>query len=229
MPKVHKYSLKQRYIAGSAKCSTKSVSKLLTYMLSAVKMKLQSYCDTGYSRYGANQIWILKNSIDLFFQLCVFKKNGQRRYKCFVLVRDRSYCVKNNLILLKRCLKLISSTCSSFWLRTYLLCSMDVFFNRLSAYIWVQIVLLFLPTCSFIRMIQISHRGFSRKNEKKLTRFFNFTFCYIDDVLSLNNYIFGNFVDCIFPIVVEIKDVTDTDASASYFEKWRLRTKFYDK
>jgi len=65
MPKVHKYSLKQRYNAGSAKCSTISLSKLLTYILSAVKLKLQSYCDTGYSRYGANQMWILKNSIDL--------------------------------------------------------------------------------------------------------------------------------------------------------------------
>jgi len=29
-------------------------------------------------------------------------------------------------------------------------------FNRLSAYIWVQIVLLFLPTCSFIRRRQTS-------------------------------------------------------------------------
>ena len=65
MPKVHKYSLKQRDIAGFSKCSTKALYKSLTYMLSAVKMKLQSYCDTSYSRYGANQIWILKNSIDL--------------------------------------------------------------------------------------------------------------------------------------------------------------------
>jgi hypothetical protein len=72
-------------------------------------------------------------------------------------------------------------------------------------------------------------QGLLKKNEKKLTRSFNFTFRYIDDVLSLNNYIFDNFVDCIFPIVVEIKDVTDTDKSASYLEKGRLRTKFYDK
>ena len=56
-------------------------------------------------------------------------------------------------------------------------------------------------------------QGLLKKNGKKLTRSFNFTFRYIDGVLSLNNYIFGNFVDCIFPIVVEIKDVTDTDKS----------------
>jgi hypothetical protein len=29
--------------------------------------------------------------------------------------------------------------------------------------------------------------------------------------------------------VVEIKDATDIDKSASYLEKGRLRTKFYDK
>ena len=30
-------------------------------------------------------------------------------------------------------------------------------------------------------------QGLLMKNEKRLTRSFNFTFCYIDDVLSLNN------------------------------------------
>jgi hypothetical protein len=33
-----------------------------------------------------------------------------------------------------------------------------------------------------------------KKNEKKLARFFTFTFRYIDDVLSLNNSRFGDFV-----------------------------------
>jgi hypothetical protein len=39
-----------------------------------------------------------------------------------------------------------------------------------------------------------------KKNEEKLARFFNFTFRYIDDVLLLNNYRFGDFVDRIYPI-----------------------------
>ena len=55
---------KQRYIAGSAKCSSKPISKLLTCILSAVKTGLQSYCDTSYSRGGVNQMWILKSSKD---------------------------------------------------------------------------------------------------------------------------------------------------------------------
>jgi hypothetical protein len=65
IPKLHKCPLKQRYIAGSAKCSTKPLSKLLTCILSTVKTVLQSYCDTSYSRGGVNQMWILKNSEDL--------------------------------------------------------------------------------------------------------------------------------------------------------------------
>jgi hypothetical protein len=65
IPKLHKCPFKQRYIAVSAKCSTKPLSKLLTCILSAVKNGLQSYCDTSYSRGGVNQMWILKNSKDL--------------------------------------------------------------------------------------------------------------------------------------------------------------------
>ena len=48
--------------------------------------------------------------------------------------------------------------------------------------------------------------------------------------------LFGDFVDRIYPIELEIKDITDTDRSASYIdvhleigsEGW-LRTKLYDK
>jgi hypothetical protein len=46
----------------------------------------------------------------------------------------------------------------------------------------------------------------------------NFTFHYIDDVRSLNNSRFGDFVDRLYPIELEIKDTTDTDMSASYLD-----------
>ena len=74
------------------------------------------------------------------------------------------------------------------------------------------------------------------KSEKKLARSFNFTFRYIDDVFSINNSRFGDFVDRIYPIELEIKNTTYTDRSASYLdlhleidsEGW-LRTILYDK
>jgi hypothetical protein len=50
---------------------------------------------------------------------------------------------------------------------------------------------------------------FLKKNEKKPARSFNFTFRYIDDVLSLNNSRFGDFVDRIYQIELEIEDTTD--------------------
>jgi len=65
IPKLHKYPFKQRYVAVSAKCPSKHISKLLACILSAVKTGIQSYCDTSYSRGGVNQMWILKNSKDL--------------------------------------------------------------------------------------------------------------------------------------------------------------------
>ena len=75
-----------------------------------------------------------------------------------------------------------------------------------------------------------------KKNEKKLAQSFNFTFRYIDDVLSLNNSRFDDFVDRIYPIELEIKDTTDIAKSASYLDLhleidigWRLRPKLYDK
>ena len=61
-------------------------------------------------------------------------------------------------------------------------------------------------------------QGLLKKNEKKLVQYFNFTFRYIDDVLSLNNSRFGDFVDCIYPTEFEVKDTTDTDRSASYLD-----------
>jgi hypothetical protein len=79
-------------------------------------------------------------------------------------------------------------------------------------------------------------QGLLKKNEKKLTRSFNFTFRYIDDVPSLNNSRFSDSVDRIYPIELEIKDTTNTDTSASYLDlhleidsEWRLRTTLRQK
>ena len=68
-PKLHNDPYKQRYIAGSAKCSTKPLSKLLTAILPTVKDGLNKYCDVIYSHSGIYQMWILKNSKQLFDNL----------------------------------------------------------------------------------------------------------------------------------------------------------------
>ena len=54
IPKLHKNSYKQRYIAGSAKCSNKPFSEILTRILAADREGLQKYCDRSYARNGVN-------------------------------------------------------------------------------------------------------------------------------------------------------------------------------
>ena len=57
-----------------------------------------------------------------------------------------------------------------------------------------------------------------QRKEKKLSQSFGFTFRYIDDVLSQKNSKFGDNVDLIYPIELEIKDTTKIERSASYLD-----------
>ena len=112
---------------------------------------------------------------------------------------------------------------------------MDVFFNRQSAYLWVNYpplladLFLYSYEANFIR-------GLLKKNEDKLSEYFKFTFLNMDDVLSLNNSMLGDFVDRIYHIEFEVKDNKDTDRLASYLDirleidsEGQLRTKLYYK
>ena len=49
-------------------------------------------------------------------------------------------------------------------------------------------------------------------------RAFNFTYRHIDDVLSINNSRFAQFLPLIYPPEVEIKETTDTASSASFLD-----------
>ena len=69
--------------------------------------------------------------------------------------------------------------------------------------------------------------------DKKIheARAFNFTYRYIDDVLSINNSRFGEFLP-----ELEVKETTDTASSASFLDLYlefddsgQIRTKIYDK
>ena len=89
-------------------------------------------------------------------------------------------------------------------------------FSRLSAYQWVQIM----------------------RKDKKIheARAFNFTYRYIDDVLSINISRFAEFLPLKYPPELEIKETTDAASSASFLDLYlefddsgQLNTKIYDK
>jgi hypothetical protein len=74
--------------------------------------------------------------------------------------------------------------------------------------------------------------------DKKIheARAFNFTYRYIDDVLSINNSRFAEFLPMIYPPELEVKENTDTASSASSLDLYlefddsgQLSTKIYDK
>ena len=65
---------------------------------------------------------------------------------------------------------------------------------------------------------------------------FNFTYRYIDDVLSINNPEFKHYLGQMYPAELEIKDTAESTTSASYLDLllsiWRndqLHTSIYDK
>ena len=72
--------------------------------------------------------------------------------------------------------------------------------------------------------------------KKKLTSQFNFTYRYIDNVLSNNNPDFENYLGQMYPAELEIKNTTESNTSAFYLDlllsigrDGQLRTSLYDK
>ena len=71
--------------------------------------------------------------------------------------------------------------------------------------------------------------------KKRLASQFNFTYRYIDDVLSINNPDFENYLGQMYPPELEIKDTTESNTSASYLDlllsigrDGQLHTSLYD-
>jgi hypothetical protein len=79
----------------------------------------------------------------------------------------------------------------------------DVFFNPF----------FFSPTGSLFYEADFI-QGLLKKNEKKLAQTFNVMCRYLHDVISINNSRFGEFVDRIYLIELEIKGTLDTYRSA---------------
>jgi len=73
--------------------------------------------------------------------------------------------------------------------------------------------------------------------DKKIreARTFNFTYRYIDDILSINDSRFAEFLPLIYPPELEVKETTDTASCASFLDLFlkfddsgQLSTKMYD-
>ena len=178
----------------------------------------------------------LKEKLKELVQLCFIKRNGQRRYKYLVLGMDKYYFVK------------LQSDSNRKFSETDIINMLDFVIDNIfvmfGGRVFQQTVGIPMGTnCAplladlFLYSYEANFiQELLQNKDKKLAISFNFTFRYIDDVLSLNNPKFGDYVDRIYPIELEIKDTTDTARSASYLDlhleidnEGRLRTKLYDK
>ena len=174
----------------------------------------------------------LKHLIHRSFQ----NKNGTNRYTFLFIGRDKSYFVKNHSKSNKKYTEDEIVQMVDFLI--------DNIFVQFGGRVFQQTIGIPMGTnCAplladlFLYSYEADFLdGLLKKKEKTLARTFNFSFRYIDDVLSLNNPRFGDFLHLIYPIELEIKDTTDTVKSASYLDLYleidtrgRLNTKLYDK
>ena len=74
------------------------------------------------------------------------------------------------------------------------------------------------------------------KKQLHLARMFNHTYRYIDDLLSVNNPKFADYVKQIYPPFLELKNATDAEDRTSYLDlllyrgsAGELKTELYDK
>ena len=94
----------------------------------------------------------------------------------------------------------------------------------------------YLPTCFYTRMRRSFVQSLLQAGKKHLAQQFNFTYRYIDDVLSLKKtQHLQSIFEFIYPRELEIKETTETAASSSYLgcylyiDNGKLTTRLYDK
>jgi hypothetical protein len=64
----------------------------------------------------------------------------------------------------------------------------------------------------------IFRQGLLKNDDKKFAQIFNSIICYIDDVPSLNNTRFGDYLHRIYPNELEVQDTIDTQKYVSYID-----------
>ena len=73
-----------------------------------------------------------------------------------------------------------------------------------------------------------------RAGKKHLAQQFSFSYRYTDEVLSMKNTRFAEYLEFIYPRELEIKETTETAASSSYLDCYlytdngKLNTRLYD-
>ena len=178
----------------------------------------------------------LKNRLKELIHNCFFYKNGNRRYEYLVIRGDSGYFVKEHT---ESRSKYTEETITKM-----LAFLVDNIFVVFGGHVFQQTVGIPMGTnCAplladlFLYSYEANFlQDLLKSNRKTVAKNFNFTYRYIDDVLSINNPKFCDFLDVIYPNELEIKDTTESSCSASYLDlllehdnEGKLSVKLYDK
>ena len=177
-----------------------------------------------------------KNRLATIIRNSFIHKNGNRRYKVLVLGREGPYFVKEH-----------SDSKNKYTeddIVNMLEFLVDNIFVVFGGKVFQQIVGIPMGTNCAPLLADIFLYSYEAEfiqsllstGKKKLTSQFNFTYRYIDDVLSINNPDFENYLGQMYPAELEIKNTTESNTSATYLDlllsiesDGQLRTSLYDK
>ena len=178
----------------------------------------------------------LKTRLATIIRNSFLHKNGNRRYKYLVLGREGPYFVKEhsdakNKYTEEDIIKMLEFL-------------VDNIFVVFAGKVFQQIVGIPMGTNCAPLLTDIFLYSYEAEfiqsllsaGKKRLASQFNFTYRYIDDVLSINNPDFENYLGQMYSPELEIKDTTESNISASYLDlllsigrDGQLRTSLYDK
>ena len=81
IPKMHKNPPSLRYIAASNKCTTKTMSSIITPCLKLVTYQHRLLCDTIYQRTGVNRMLVIDNSEKILARIASLNNNPRIQIK----------------------------------------------------------------------------------------------------------------------------------------------------
>ena len=188
------------------------------------------YTTIPHQKLNSRLATIIRNSF--------IHKNGNRRYKFLDLGREGPYFVKEHSDSKN---KYTEDDIINYNMLEFLV---DNIFVAFGGKVFQQIVgipnghkLCPSPSRHVSLLIRSGiHTVFALNWKEKIASQFNFTYRYIDDVLSINNLDFENYLGQMYPAELEIKNTTESNTSASYLDlllsiesDGQLRTSLYDK
>ena len=163
-------------------------------------------------------------------------KNGKKRYEYIVVNYNSTYFVKNNSNAKHKYTEHDIVRMINFLI--------DNIFVECGGEVFQQVICISMGTNCAPLLADIFLYSYEaefiqtliRSGKRHLAKSFNFTYRYIDDVFSLNNHKFSDYVYDIYPVELEIKETTDDQYHSSFLDLLleidkdsRLRVKIYDK